>query len=151
MKEEKNITNLDLLNAIGKSNKDVFKAINNLAEFTKKGFLDADKKLTEAVDFLAATTKEQFDEIGERFDKMDEQFDKMDGRLTKVEAMMVTKDYLDEKMADLRGGLITVIRKEDTKVKTLTNILHTKKVIDKKEKDKIFSLEPFPDLKLNMR
>ncbi len=36
---------------------------------------------------------------------------------------MVTKDYLDEKLADLRGDLTILIRKEDTKLKTLVEVL----------------------------
>lgn len=38
-----------------------------------------------------------------RLDKMDSHLDKIDSRLGKAEAIMVTKDYLDEKLSDLRG------------------------------------------------
>jgi len=38
-----------------------------------------------------------------QFEFMHEKFEDLDGRLTKVEATMVTKDYLDDKLADLRG------------------------------------------------
>jgi len=45
----------------------------------------------------------------------------------KVEATMVTKDYLDDKLSDLRGDLVVLMRKEDKKLQ-------------------LFSLEPFPQL-----
>jgi predicted nuclease with TOPRIM domain len=67
----------------------------------------------------------------------------MNKRLTRVETTMVTKDYLDEKIADLRGDLVVMMRKEDTKLKTLVGVLHEKKVIDSGDVKKIYSLEPF--------
>lgn len=67
-------------------------------------------------------------------------------RLTKVESQMVTKDYLDEKMADLRGDLVVLVRKEDTKLKTLIDILEEKRVITKNEALKIMKMEPFAQL-----
>ena len=47
----------------------------------------------------------------------------VDKRLNTIESTMVTKDYLDEKLADLRGDLTILIRKEDTKLKTLVEVL----------------------------
>ena len=44
---------------------------------------------------------------------VDQRFDRVDQRLDRVEATMVTKDYLDEKLADLRGDLVVLTRKED--------------------------------------
>ena len=38
-------------------------------------------------------------------------------RLSKVSATMVTKDYLDDKLGDLHGDLVLLMRKEDTKKK----------------------------------
>ena len=38
-----------------------------------------------------------------QFDAIHEEIGGIKTRLTKVEATMVTKDYLDEKLADLRG------------------------------------------------
>jgi len=58
---------------------------------------------------------------------------------------MVTKDYLDDKLLDLRGNMVVMMRKEDDKVKTLVQILNKKKIIDDTDVKTIFSLEPFPD------
>lgn len=58
-------------------------------------------------------------------------------------ATMVTKDYLDEKMSDLRGDLVVMMRKEDTKLKTLVGVLKKKSVLDNSDVKKIYSMEPF--------
>ena len=81
--------------------------------------------------------------VDERFDKVDERFDKLEGRVGKIEATMVTKDYLDDKLADLRGDLVVLMRKEDTKVIKLIEILKKRKVITEAEEKEILSMEPF--------
>lgn len=65
-----------------------------------------------------------------------------------VKATMVTKDYLDTKLADLRGDLVVLTRKEDTKVKSLINLLKKKKVISVAEEKQLLTMEPFAELML---
>ena len=65
-----------------------------------------------------------------------------------IKSQMVTKSYLDDKLADLRGDLTLLIRKEDTKLKSAVNILADKKVLSQDDTKKIFSMEPFPQLAL---
>jgi len=48
-------------------------------------------------------------------DSMNKRIDSIDKRLTTVEATMVTKSYLDDKLADLEGSVIVRQRKEDKK------------------------------------
>ena len=84
--------------------------------------------------------------VDERFDKVDERFDKVEGEISSIKASMVTKDYLDEKMADLRGDLVVLMRKEDTKVVKLIEILKRRKVITEIEEKEILSMEPFAKL-----
>ena len=57
---------------------------------------------------------------------------------------MVTKEYLDDKLADLKGDIIVVIRKEDRKLAVLVDVLYERRVISDEDKKKILSLEPFP-------
>ena len=45
-------------------------------------------------------------------DHVEIEFVDLKGRVTCIEANMVTKDYLDEKLGELQGGLIKTIRKE---------------------------------------
>lgn len=88
------------------------------------------------------------DSFSELENKMDGRFDKMDKRLTKIEATMTTKDYLDDKLGDLRGDLVVLMRKEDVKVKKLVDILKKRELISEEEVNEIMSMEPFPQLAL---
>lgn len=84
--------------------------------------------------------------VEERFDKIDQRFDRLEGRVGKIEASMVTKDYLDEKLADLRGDLVVMMRKEDTKLRSLVEILQEKKVLNEGDVKRLFTMEPFAQL-----
>ncbi len=68
--------------------------------------------------------------------------------ITTIKSTMVTKAYLDDKLANLKGDLTILMRKEDTKLKALVEILEEKKVLNPEDKKRIFSLEPFPELSL---
>ena len=65
-----------------------------------------------------------------------------------VKAQMVTKDYLDDKLTDLRGDLVVLMRKEDTKLIELIKTLHNKDILAEDEVKKILEMEPFPKLSL---
>lgn len=101
------------------------------------------------IDDLAIIVKGEFEKVNGRFDKVDGRFDKVDGRLDKIESSMVTKDYLDEKLADLRGDLVVLMRKEDTKLKILVEILRKNKVISDQEFTQVLAMEPFSVLSVN--
>lgn len=81
-----------------------------------------------------------------QFDDVHEQLTGIKSRLTKVEATMVTKDYLDEKLFDLKGDLVILVRKEDAKVKMLIDVLRQRKVISDQEANQILGTGPFPQL-----
>ncbi len=72
---------------------------------------------------------------------VDGRFNNVDGRFNNV----VTKSYLDDKLADLRGDLTVLMRKEDNKLRTLVEILHEKKTLSDEETRRVFVLEPFPE------
>lgn len=57
---------------------------------------------------------------------------------------LVTKDYLDEKLTDLKGDLTVLMRKEDRKLGALIELLKNKKIISDDDAKQILSLEPFP-------
>lgn len=70
----------------------------------------------------------------------------VDKQFAKIKATMVTKDYLDGKLFDLRGDIISVIRKEDIKMAKLIDILQKRHVINSEDVKIILSMEPFPQL-----
>lgn len=84
--------------------------------------------------------------VDERFDKVDERFDGLEGRVGRIESGMVTKDYLDEKLADLRGDFVVLTRKEDSKMLKLVEILKRRAIITEAEEKEILSMEPFAKL-----
>jgi hypothetical protein len=129
--------------------------IDDLALITKNGFTKIDKRFTKIDERFA----KQDEKMDGKFKKQDNKFDDLviiikdsfenqDKKIEGLKTTMVTKDYLDEKMADLRGDLAILIRKEDTKLKALINILSKRKVISPSDQEKIYSMEPFPELKL---
>jgi|SRR3989344_504625 len=67
----------------------------------------------------------------------------MKGEIGQIKATMVTKDYLDDKLSDLRGDLVVMLRKGDAKLKVLAEMLHDKKVLNRADVKRIYSLEPF--------
>ena len=78
----------------------------------------------EALQLFGTHVDERFNKVDERFDKVDKRFDRIEGRLSRVEQNigylktgMVTKDYLDDKLADLHSDLVTRMKQEDEKVK----------------------------------
>lgn len=66
--------------------------------------------------------------------------------MVSVKATMVTKDYLDDKLADLKGDLTVLMRKEDRKVATLVGMLQKKNVRSLEEAKQILTMEPFPQI-----
>lgn len=55
-------------------------------------------------------------------------------------------DEIDIKLADLKGDLVILMRKEDRKVVSLIALLREKKVISEEEAKGLLTLEPFPQL-----
>ena len=92
-----------------------------------------------------ASKNEILEAIGEFSSKVDERFVSIEGRLSKIEANMVTKDYLDDRMLNMKGDMVVMMRKEDEKVKTLVQILQRKNLLNDAEAKLIFALEPFPN------
>ena len=89
--------------------------------------------------------------IKKEFGKTNKKIDSNTNETKKVKASMVTKTYLDEKLADLRGDLVVLMRKEDNKVRKLIDILKKRNVISKSDEKEILAMEPFPELGLHLR
>jgi len=105
--------------------------------------MEAVNEVRQVVDFLKDNAATHDD-----IDRLDTRMDSMEGRMDSMEAKMVTKDYLDDKLADLRGDLVVLTRKEDIKVRTLVEIMLGKQLISKEEANKVLAMEPFPQLSL---
>lgn len=104
--------------------------------------------ILEAIHSFSSEVDQKFANINQRFERIDQRFERIENDLRVIKSTMVTKDYLDDKLADLRGDLNVLIRKEDVKLKELVNMLVKKKVITKKEQEKLFTMEPFAQISL---
>ncbi|PIX92685.1 hypothetical protein COZ26_00550 [Candidatus Kuenenbacteria bacterium CG_4_10_14_3_um_filter_39_14] len=111
---------------------------------------DKTEEILEIVQFIKdnAVTHEEFNGLAGEVGGLTDRLGKVESDIMVIKAEMVTKDYLDDKLADLRGDLVVLTRKEDGKVKELVKILQSKKVLNKSEVKRIFSMPPFPELAL---
>ncbi|NQU77708.1 hypothetical protein HQ544_03350 [Candidatus Falkowbacteria bacterium] len=99
------------------------------------------------------TNKEILGAINKFADKTEKRFSGLENRVGSLEkglgemrTEMVTKDYLVEKLFDLRGDIISVVKKEDVKMGKLVEILTDKKIITTKDAQAVLSMEPFAKL-----
>ena len=151
-------TKKDIAAAIEDSRKEMMKdvkvAIEDSRKETKK---DVKVAIEDSKKDLMAAIKGVKDELGKKIDDTNQVVNELvetindyatntDRRLDKIEATMVTRDYLDRKMADMKGDLVAMIRDEDKKLGITVETLAGKKVISEDEKKKILSMEPFPKL-----
>ena len=83
-------------------------------------------------------------EVGSLSEQISELAGYVDKRLEQTEARMVTKEYLDEKLADLRGDLVVLTRKEDRKLVALVELLRDQSVILDADAKRILGMELFP-------
>ena len=143
MKKNSQSTNSEILAAIDQS------AQNLETKFTAaidQSAQNLETKFTEANDEILSTINKFADHVEERFNKVEGRLDKVEGGLQQVKSQMTTKDYLDEKLVDLRGDLVVLVRKEDTKVKVLVETLQEKKILNDADAKKITGIEPFAQM-----
>ena len=87
--------------------------------------------------------EQRFTQVDERFEQVDLRFQSLESKVTGVESQMVTKTYLDDKLADLRGDLTLLTRQEDQKLLSLVELLFGKRLMTKEERQHIMALQPF--------
>lgn len=86
----------------------------------------------------------QFEGIYKRLDGVEGRLGGVEGRLGRIEATMVTKSYLDDKLADLEGNLISKLRKEDEKVNRLIEVLKNKSLLTTEDIQQFKEFQIFP-------
>lgn len=113
-------------------------SIDELAVIVKEGF----DEVTRQFDGVA----KRFDGVAKRFDGINTRLDRVERRLGKVEATMVTKSYLDDKLADLEGTVIVRQRKEDQKVNLLIDLVRKRAVLKEDDVRSLREIQVFPSL-----
>ncbi len=80
---------------------------------------------------------------------VEERFNILESDVAQIKDTMVTKDYLDEKMGDLRGDLVLLTRKEDKKVVAIIELLVERNIIAAADAKKILGMDPFPQFSVS--
>jgi len=101
-------------------------------------------EILEAIHIFAGSVDKCFDKVDRRFDKIESEMGSVKQGMGSMKAQMVTKDYLDDKLADLRSDLGGLIRRGDQKNSALVKNLEKKKLISKDEAGGILAMSPFP-------
>lgn len=108
------------------------------------------QEILEAINIFATHVEERFDKLENRMGTMESRMGTMESRMGKIEATvttLVTTDHFDEKMADMRGDLVVLLRKEDNKLGALIAELIRSNVLTQDAAVKILSMEPFPQMR----
>ncbi len=119
----------EILNLVKENHKEVLERFTNTDKETA-GIKDLIMDLAGSIVDFANDTQENFDSIKEEFKS--------------IRSIMVTKDYLDDKLGSLKGELVVAIKNEDRKLNLTVHKLESKKVFDSKDKHEIMAIELFP-------
>lgn len=92
---------------------------NKLNQTTHMEILDAINKFSTRMDRKFLKIEQKFDKVDQRLSKVDQRLCKVEKNVTKINATMVTKEYLDDKLADQYSDLVLLMRKEDDRIKAL--------------------------------
>lgn len=103
-------------------------------------------EILEAINTFANHTEKRFQKIEESLGGMKSEIGGMKSEIGSIRAQMVTKDYLDEKINSMRGDLVSVIKQEDDKFKTLICVMRKRELISFEDEKVILSMKPFPKL-----
>lgn len=76
-------------------------------------------------------------------DEFNGKFNDIRSEFNQIKATMVTKDYLDVKLADIKGEFTGMMRGEDYKVIALVQTLFKKDVLSKTDVKHIMAMPPF--------
>lgn len=129
----------------------------NTEDLKQIGGVVKDTVRTEVSDILQGNVIPALDEVHERLDILQQDVSGLKQDVSGIQqdvaslqtdvkairSQMVTKDHLDEKLADLRGDLNVLIRKEDNKVLRLIEKLRMKNVLSSVEVKELLEMEPF--------
>jgi chromosome segregation ATPase len=127
--------NNDILE-IKKDIRDILDTVNAFANHTEEQFAEIKQEI--------GGIKQEIGVIKQEIGGIKQEIGGIKQDVTQIKATMVTKAYLDDKLADLRGDLTIYDRKQDKKVDFLTQTLAGKKVLTSKEADAIVAMSPFP-------
>jgi hypothetical protein len=99
-------------------------------EPTNQDILDVLQSFAGSVDGRFSAIDIKFTQIDKRFEQIDKRFEQIDRRLDRIEATMVTKEYLDDKLFEVRGEIVSLGRRQDRKMEIVVSELVKRKIFD---------------------
>ena len=87
---------------------------------------------------------EAIHDLADDVQAINDRLDRHETGIKYLKSQMVTKDHLDRKIDDLRGELVALSRKVNTKLSILVEQLVMDGTLKRQVADKILALEPFP-------
>lgn len=102
-----------------------------------------DQETKDEFETLTQVVKSSFDTVDRRFDETEKHFDNK--IVTEIgKAKLEILDAMDDKLVNLKGDLILLMRGEDKKLLRLVNLLKIKNILTKDETEGILKMQPFP-------
>ncbi len=125
------------------TNKEIIEAIQAFSTNVDGQFRDVNGQFKEVRSNLRDVDTRLYD-LRNRIQIVDDRLQGVDDRLHQVENTMVTKEYLDERLFDLKADLALLTKKEDRKVTALIEELERQKVLSHETVRRIMAMEPYP-------
>ncbi|HWQ99678.1 MAG TPA: hypothetical protein VN397_02410 [Candidatus Methylomirabilis sp.] len=111
----------------------------------------AKQEILEAIQAFAAQVDQRFNHLEAEFGSQQRDIGSrrsdigsLKFEVGSMKSHMVTKSYLDDKMSDLRGDLVALAKKSNTKLSVTIEQLVIEGSLKRDIADRILSLEPFP-------
>jgi len=104
---------------------------------------DSQKEIRESIKDFQVTQQDTLEALHEFSTHVDDRFERVETRLNRVEATMVTKDYLDRKLAEERSDGGMMHRKTDSKVNGVIKELQARQVFDAATSSRLIAAGPF--------
>lgn len=82
--------------------------------------------------------------VGGEFEKVYSRLDDVESKVGRMESTMVTKDYLDEKIGEVRGDFTDMLRAEDHKVTAFVEVVADHRGMSRSDAKALLAMPPFP-------
>lgn len=102
------------------------------------------RELQASISTLQETVNTVLETVNTFANHVEGEFASVKQEIGAIKATMVTKDYLDDKLAVRKADLIIIDRKQEEKINSLASKLADKKVFTRQEAEEIVRISPFP-------